>query len=128
MLSLASSAQALPGVPKYLPKAYEGKPEYKAFSEKVAALKTKCDLCHKPGVKKTEKGHGLNDFGHAMHEHFEDGKFKKLDKSAKETPADGEAALKLVVEALQKSEADKNAEGKSFGEIMKAGELPGKND
>lgn len=128
VVSWASSASALTPIPKYLPKVYEGKPEYKQFSEKFAALKSKCDLCHKPGAKKTEKGHGLNDFGHAVHEYFEDGKFKALDKSAKETPADADAALKLLAEALAKAEADKNADGKSFGELMKAGELPGKNE
>jgi hypothetical protein len=122
----ASSAYGLPGVPKYVPKAYEGKAEYQAFLAKYSALKSKCDLCHKPGADKKAKGHGLNDFGHAVHEHLDDDAFKKLDKSAKDMPEDGKQALKLLIDALQKSEADKNADGKSFGEIMKGGELPGK--
>jgi hypothetical protein len=34
----------------------------------------------------------------------------------------------LIVDALVAAEAEKNADGKSFGELMKAGQLPGKNN
>jgi hypothetical protein len=128
VLGFVSTAQALPGLPKYVTEAYEGKTEYQPFAQKVAALKSKCDLCHIPKADKKAKGHGLNDFGHAMHEHFDDGAFKKLDKTAKNNADDAKKARDLVIEALEKSEADKNAAGKSFGEIIKSGELPGKND
>jgi hypothetical protein len=32
-----------------------------------------------------------------------------------------------VADALKAAEAEKNADGKTFGELMKAGTLPGKN-
>ena len=128
VLGVASSASALPALPKYVAEAYEGKTEYQPFVQKYDALKSKCDLCHKPKADKKAKGHGLNDFGHAMHEHLNDDEFKKLDKSGSKIPEDHKKALDLVIEALKQSEADKNADGKSFGEIIKSGELPGKND
>ena len=128
VVSLVSTASALPALPKYVAEAYEGKTEYQPFVQKYDALKSKCDLCHKPKADKKAKGHGLNDFGHAMHEHLDDGAFKKLDKSGKDIPDDHKKALDLVIEALKKSEADKNADGKPFGEIIKAGDLPGKNE
>ena len=128
MVGPSSSASALTPLPKYVAEAYEGSTDYQSFVQKFDALKSKCHLCHKPDADKKAKGHGLNDFGHAMHEHLNDDEFKKLDKSGKTNPGDHKKALDLVIEALKKSEADKNADGKSFGEIMKAGELPGKNE
>lgn len=126
-LFAVSAAQALPPLPKYVQDAYKDKPEYAQFSAAVAGLKSKCDLCHIPKADKKAKGHGLNDFGHAMHEHLDDGAFKKAHMEAGKNPAMGAAAAKMVVEALQKSEADKKSDGKTYGELMKAGELPGTN-
>jgi hypothetical protein len=128
LVGAVSNAYALPALPKYVAEAYEGKTEYQPFVQKYDTLKSKCDLCHIPKADKKAKGHGLNDFGHAVHEHLDDGAFKKLDKSGKDVPDDHKKALDLVIDALKKSEADKNAAGKSFGEIIKAGELPGNNE
>lgn len=119
----ASSAWALPPIPKYLKESLADKPEYKDYLEAVNANKDKCVSCHKPGVKKTEKGHGLNDFGQAFHKHFDDKAFKAADKEKKP-----EEALKLFNEAWGKTIEVKNGDGKSYSEVIKAGQLPGKND
>ena len=122
----AAPAFALPPIPSYVAQAVADKPEYEKFAAVFAGLKSKCDLCHTPGADKKAKGHGLNDYGHAVHEHLNDGEFKTLHKTAKENPADAKKALQLIVDSLEKAAADKNADGKTFGELIKAGQLPGK--
>ena len=36
-------------------------------------------------------------------------------------------AKKLIADALTKAEAEKNADGKTYGELLKAGQMPGTN-
>jgi hypothetical protein len=126
LMGLAGSAWALPPVPAYVGPYYKDKPEYAKFAEVYAAQKSKCDTCHVPGADKKMKGHGLNDFGKAVHDHFKHRDFTAADK-AKENPAEAAKAKELIVAALVAAEAEKNADGKTFGELMKAGQLPGKN-
>ena len=59
---VSSSAFALPPLPKYMSEAAKAKPELKGFSDAVDGLKSKCDVCHKPGADKKGKGHGLERF------------------------------------------------------------------
>ena len=125
-ISLSSYALALPPLPPYVAEHYQGKPEYAKFVETFAGLKMKCDTCHTPGADKKAKGHGLNDFGKAVHDNFKHKDFLAANK-AKDNPAEAATARKLVAEALAAAEALKNADGKTFGELMKAGQLPGKN-
>jgi hypothetical protein len=127
VLSLAASAWALPPVPAYVGAYYKEKPEYAKFAAAYTAQKTKCDTCHTPGADKKMKGHGLNDFGKAVHDHFKHRDFTAADK-AKAEPAEAAKAKELIVAALVAAEAEKNADGKTFGELMKAGQLPGKNN
>jgi hypothetical protein len=119
----ASTASALPPIPNYLKQSLADKPEYKAYLDAVTAASDKCASCHTPGVKKTEKGHGLNDFGQAVHKHLDDKAFMAAHKAK-----NSEEALRLLNEAWGKTVEEKNADGKSYGELMKAGQLPGKND
>ena len=122
VLTLAAGAYALPPIPAYVKESVEDSSDHMEFAKAFAELKTKCDLCHKPGADKKAKGHGLNDYGEAMHKHLKHREFMKLHMEKKSAEA-----LKLIQEAWEKAGAEKNAEGKTFGEVIKAGKLPGKN-
>jgi hypothetical protein len=126
VLSLCHSASALPPLPPYVAEHYKSNPEYSKFAATFAALKMKCDTCHKPGADKKAKGHGLNDFGKAVHDNFKHKDFLAANM-AKDNLAEAAKAKKLVADALAAAEALKNADGKTYGELIKAGQLPGKN-
>ena len=119
----AATANAFQSLPKYLKDAYKDDPEYKAFLETVEELKTKCDVCHKPGADKKARGHGLNDFGKVYHDRFDHKGFSTADKEKKT-----DEAMKLFKETWEKSIKEKNADGKLFSDLIKDGKLPGKND
>ena len=121
------TVQALPPVPAYVEKHYSASPDYAKFVETFKALESKCDTCHKPGADKKAKGHGLNDFGEAIHKNFKHRDFTAAHKLAKDNPAEAAKALQIIVAALNKAETQKNAEGQAYGELLKAGKLPGKN-
>ena len=123
---LASTAAALPPLPPYVAEHYKSQPEYAKFATAFTALKMKCDTCHLPSADKKAKGYGLNDFGEAMHKHLKHKDFLAANKVKAENPAEAAKAVKLVADALLAAESEKNAEGKTFGELMKTG-LPGKN-
>ena len=82
---------------------------YPALSESVE--KFKCGVCHPPtdNVKKTKR----NNYGQALE---------------KALGAKNVSDVETIKAALLKIEAEKTADGKTFGEVIKAGELPGKND
>lgn len=126
VLAFASTAFALPPLPPYIAAHYQDQPDFAKFSAAFAGLKMKCDTCHKPGADKKAKGHGLNDFGEAVHKHLDHKAFMAANKE-KDDPKQAAAATKFVADALKAAEAEKNADGKTFGELMKAGTLPGKN-
>jgi hypothetical protein len=106
---LASQASALPPFNK----EWTGK--YAEGNAKLgeAATAAKCNVCH-VGKSKKDK----NEYGKAVGKYLT----KKQYEAVK---ADADAAKKYVIEGLEKSEAEKSASGKSYGEIIKAGELPG---
>ncbi len=89
----------------------EARPKYKsAFEKKYPKVaeknKVDCSVCH-PGKEKKEK----NNYGEA------------LGKAVSKNEAD-EAKIN---EALGKIESEKSAvDGKTFGDLLKDGELPGK--
>jgi hypothetical protein len=126
VLPFASTAFALPPLPPYVAAHYKDQADFAKFVEAFSAQKMKCDACHKPGADKKAKGHGLNDFGEAVHKHLKHKDFLAANKE-KDDPAQAAAATKFVADALKAAEAEKNADGKTFGELMKAGTLPGKN-
>jgi hypothetical protein len=102
VVSAASDVQARP---KYMG---EFKTAYPKLAEE--ADKVKCNVCHY-GDKKTNR----NDYGKAVGE--------GLGKDAKNV-----MDAKLIAEALKKAEAGKSStEGKTFGDLIKEGKLPGKN-
>ena len=119
----ANDAKAFPPMPGNIKEVFKDDQDYKPFLETVEALKTKCDVCHKPGADKKARGHGLNDFGKVYHDRFEAKKYKKAqeDKQVDES-------LKLFKAAWDKSVTEKNADGKVYGDLIKAGMLPSKNE
>jgi len=119
---VATSSFALPPIPGYIEKALDGKDDYKQYATDLKVSMTKCASCHIPGADKKAKGHALNDFGQAVHKHLDDKAFMAADKAK-----DSETALKLFSEAWGKAVQEKNADGKAFDELLKAGKLPGKN-
>jgi hypothetical protein len=126
LAAVGNRAAALPPLPKYVQEHYSASPEYAKFAETFKGLKSKCDTCHTPGADKKAKGHGLNDFGKAVHDNFKHRDFLAADK-AKADPQQAAKAKKLLADALAAAEGLKNADGKAFGELIKAGSLPGKN-
>ncbi len=119
----ASSADAFPPMPAHLPEAYKDDAAYKPFLTTLEGLKTKCDVCHKPGADKKARGHGLNDFGKVYHDRFKPRDYKKAQEAK-----DAAESLKLFKDAWEKSVTEKNADGKVYGDLIKEGKLPGKND
>lgn len=120
------AAFALQPIPAYLKAHVDTLPEYKAFSEKLKALDSQCSVCHIPKADKKARGHGLNDFGKAVHDNFKHKAFTAADKAKGEAPLSDEA-MKVFVSAWDKVQDMKNADGKTYGELMQAGNLPGKN-
>jgi hypothetical protein len=85
-----------------------------ADPEFVDAVKTaNCNVCHK-GVKKTDH----NDYGLALKKSWDPAGFN----AAKANPA---ALLKYIDEGLEKAAKEKSKSGKTFGELIKSGKLPG---
>lgn len=118
----ANTASALPPFPGLLTTSLKDDADSKKFLDAVGMLKMKCDVCHKPGADKKAKDHGLNDFGEAMHKSIN---FKDL--KAALTAKDNAKVQELFKAGYTKAIAEKNAEGKTYGELIKAGTLPGKN-
>ena len=123
---VSGTALALPPLPIYVREYYAAKPEYAKFSAAFGELMSKCDACHKPGADKKAKGHALNDFGEAVHKNLKDKDFLAANMG-KDDPKMAALAKKLVADALAAAEAVKKDGGKTYGEIMKAGTLPGTN-
>ena len=126
---LAMSASGLPPLPPYLEEHYSKSPEHAKYLQMYKQLEGehKCDACHRPDADKKMKGHGLNDYGEAVHKHFKHRDFNKADKLGKENAEELSKAKKILAEALEKADAEKNAAGQTFGDLIKAGKLPGKN-
>jgi hypothetical protein len=89
----------------------QARPQYlKAFAAKyenlaAQAKKVKCGICHFGKSKKNR-----NDYGKAV--------MKNIGKKNQKNVA-------VIKGALTKAEKMKNAKGKTFGELIKAGKLPG---
>lgn len=126
---LAMTARALPPLPQYIEEYYSAIPEHAKYLEMYKSLdmEHKCDACHKPGIDKKVKGHALNDYGQTVARHFKHRDFNKSDKLGKDNAEEAAKAKKILAEALSKAAEEKNAAGQTYGEIIKGGQLPGKN-
>lgn len=110
----AAPAWAIPPFSDAFKKAYvkPGEP----LEAKVA--EAKCNVCH-VGKEKKDK----NEYGKTV------GKFlKKADFTgdAKKFDPKSDEGAKALQEGLDKAAAEKSSSGKTFGELIKAGELPAK--
>lgn len=84
------------------------------FAAKVEAAK--CNLCHLDGKPKKMR----NEFGMAVSKHLKKddvGTGKKIDPAT-------EAGQKAIAAGLAEALKEKRADGKSFGDVIKSGELP----
>jgi hypothetical protein len=128
-IALGLTASALPPLPPYIEEHYSASPDHAKYVAMYRALEMehKCDACHRPGVEKKMKGHGLNDYGEAVHKHFKHRDFNKADKLGMTDPAELAKAKMIIAEALKMADAEKNAAGETYGNLIKAGKLPGKN-
>jgi hypothetical protein len=129
MAGFVISASALPPIPAYVEEHYSASPEHAKYLAMYRSLdmEHKCDACHKPDQDKKAKGHALNDYGQAVAKNFKHRDFNKADKLGKTNGEEAAKAKKLIADALDKADGEKNAAGQTFGELIKAGKLPGTN-
>jgi hypothetical protein len=105
------SASALPPFNKeWTAKYVEGNGNAK-FVEAVGTAK--CNVCHMGTSKKDH-----NEYGKAVKKFLTKAKYNEIKD-------DEEASKKYLLEGFQKAEAEKNGGNKTFGDLLKSGELPG---
>jgi hypothetical protein len=80
-----------------------------------AASKAKCYICHVKGEDKEVR----NEYGEALAKYLDDDNFSKERRDA-----EPEKVKQEIWEGLEKVEADKNAAGETFGDLLRAGKLP----
>lgn len=99
------------------------RPEYKGRLEEAtkkskgagAIAEAKCNACHYGKSKKNR-----NDFGKAVNKGITEENYKEL-------KGDKEKLEKCIDAAIKGALKEKNADGKTFGELIEAGQLPAKN-
>ncbi len=109
------NAEAIPLFYQKFEAKYAGadaKPEFAALVKE-----TKCNVCHVKGEKKEVR----NAYGEALHK----AGLEKDDFKKERVEAEGDKVDKEIMEALEKAAAEKSAGGMTFGELLKAGKLPG---
>ena len=84
-----------------------------AFKKEVTTQN--CNVCHDPNSK-SKKDH--NPYGKAVKKYLTKSDYDKIKGNV-------EGAKKYILEALDKAEAEKAADGQTYGEKLKAGKLPG---
>ena len=106
-----NSASALPPFNKEWTARYvEGNGNAK-FVEAVSTAK--CNVCHEGTSKKQH-----NEYGKVVKKYLTKAKYTEIKE-------DEAAGKKYIIESLQKAEAEKSPSGKTYGEMLKAGTLPG---
>ena len=112
-VGFAVNAQATPVFKKHFDKSYVESSDNKDFVE--AAKAAKCNVCHYGKSKKNR-----NDYGKALSKFLKKDDFKT--SRVKAEPDKVEAEMK---EGFEKAGKEKNADGKTFAELIKDGKLPG---
>lgn len=108
---LNQDASALPPFNKEWMAKYKDGNSNAKFVEAVDTAK--CNVCHM-GASKKDK----NVYGKAVGKYLTKAKYNELKENE-------EAGRKYILDGLQKSEGEKGPSGKTFGEMIKAGQLPG---
>lgn len=113
LCATASPAMAI------LPFSKEWKAKYSDNSKNESFVKAvkeaNCNICHDPATKNKKD---RNPYGMALSKYLKKADYEKM-------KGDAEAAKKYILDGLDKVEAEKAADGKSFGDKIKAGTLPG---
>lgn len=90
----------------------------KTYGEESTA---KCNVCHIPGKGKKEK----NAYGMAVGKFVTKAEITKIKEDAGDNAdAAAETTKKYILEGLAKVEGEKAADGKTYGDAIKAGKLP----
>ncbi len=90
----------------------------KTYGEESTA---KCNVCHIAGKGKKER----NAYGMAVSKFITKAQIAKIKEDAGDnTEAGNEATKKYILEGLAKAEGEKAADGKTYGDAIKAGKLP----
>lgn len=111
--AMSPSAFAIIPFSKEFLKLYVEPAKDSPFAKEVD--KVKCNVCHEGTSKKMR-----NEYGAAVAKLL-----KKGDFGPDKLKEDPEGTSKAIVEALKKIEAEKSKDGKTFGEKIKEGKLPG---
>ncbi len=114
LLLFATPAMGISEFSKQWKNEYLGEEASDEFKKK--GRKAGCYICHVKGKKKDE---ARNEYGKAMHKFLDSKDFPK--DWVKENP---EEAKKKILEGIKKTNEMKSSDGKTFGEKIKAGELP----
>jgi len=105
------SASALPPFSKeWKGKYVEGNGNAK-FVE--AATTANCNVCHVGTDRKMRNAYGM-----AVSKYLTKAKFQEIKD-------DVDVSKKYILEGLDKAAAEKNGSGKTYGELIKAGQMPG---
>lgn len=108
LVGLAGTADARPNYKKAHDAKYKDSPIAEALAE------AKCNVCHY-GKKKADR----NDYGEALV------KIGLTEENFKAKKDQKEAFEKEIEEALEKVLKEKSKSGETFGDLIKAGKLPG---
>jgi hypothetical protein len=87
--------------------------KYNPGESNATFKEAKCNVCHAGESKKMK-----NEYGKAVGKYLTKAKYNEIKE-------DQAAAQKYIAEGLQKAEADKASTGQTFGDLIKAGKLPG---
>ncbi len=114
------SASALPPINVQWHEKYSALKDevVKTYGEESTA---KCNVCHVKGKGKKEK----NAYGMSVGKFITKAEIMKIKENAGDnSDKAAEDTKKYILEGLSKVEAEKAADGKSYGEAIKAGKLP----
>lgn len=113
LVALAGPAIALPPFNKEWMGRYVEGNKNEAFVKAVGVAK--CNVCHDPNSK-SKKDH--NTYGKVVKKYLTKADYDKI-------KTDAAASKKYILEGLDKAEAEKGADGKTYGDKLKEGKLPG---
>ena len=116
----AKSASALPPINIQWHEKYSALKDVvvKTYGEESTA---KCNVCHIAGKGKKEK----NAYGQAVGKFVTKAEITKIKEDAGDNAdAAAEATKKYILEGLAKVEGEKAADGKTYGDAIKAGKIP----
>ncbi len=111
----AQQAHAVATFSKFFKEKYVDPGDNAALASLYDAQKSKCDVCHYGKTKKNR-----NDYGQALSELLDKDNYKLSRVKAEPDLVDME-----LKEAFEKVEKMKSTGGQTFGELIKAGKLPG---